>query len=456
MKYKVKLFVIATLIALLGYLFQIRLQSMMRPYARDGLYFQQWSSESMMQTVSLEDLRTSPVETLWNIHIQPPALDVIRTILVHVWPSSDPLTSVKHVDLLLYQLWSFLYGLLGSLIFLWVSQLSEMKVAFIAAIALLLHPACIFYATFLDTTLMSTLLISYVYYQLWKVKNHHDVSTATISIVVLALLFTRSIFQWPFILLFTASLYLVGMSKRETMTFLLITVGIFGLYLGKQQYKFGLSVSSSFAGLNLTRSVGISDEMQHYYGYLDGLSDERTLDNLPSVLTRKRKITGATNFNHVRYLELNRLLIHEFVEYVLTVPKGLLAKSYLQNFKIYFQPSSEYGIHAIVDRIPWRSFYDRIFSSPVLYIFIILVGITALISAVTQNEVAKSIGMVLPGLYVFIVSVLFEKGGNMRFKFFIEPVFFVLLIAQFHAVGQRVWNKVKIRYRGGLDRSTSC
>lgn len=107
---KRKITFIGITIALFGILFQISIQSVMRHHAKDGIYFQAWSSETIMQTVSLQDLRDEPLKTLYNIHIQPPALDVVRAMLVYIWPAPDPLVAVKHVDSLLYRLWAVLYG----------------------------------------------------------------------------------------------------------------------------------------------------------------------------------------------------------------------------------------------------------------------------------------------------------------------------------------------------------
>ena len=38
------------------------LQALNRSYARDGVYFHPWSSEVMMQTVPIEDLRLEPAQ----------------------------------------------------------------------------------------------------------------------------------------------------------------------------------------------------------------------------------------------------------------------------------------------------------------------------------------------------------------------------------------------------------
>jgi len=428
-------------IALSGFLFQIILQSVMHTYAKESFYFQDWSSETMMQTVSIKDLRDAPLETLYNIHIQPPALDLIRTILVYIWPAPEPLTYLKHVDYLLYQLWALLYGLLGLMVFLWTYKLTGMRVAIIAAVIFLLHPACIFYATLLDSTILTSLLILLMYYLLWKIKNNRDMSITAVTIAILALFFTRSIFQLSFVLVFGLSLFLLGISKRKVLLFLLITGGVIGLYIGKQYYQFGLNSTSSFSGLNLTNSVGI--KTSDYLRYLDSNGNLSSQESaLPNVLTRVKKIDGATNLNHIRYLELNQHLVDVYKEYIFATPVLHLIKSYLQNLWIYFKPSSRYTNHVIVDRIPWRFLYDRIFSFPILNALILLSGILWLARVAKRKDYIVSIGLTLPGLYIFLITVLFEKGENMRFKFFLEPVIFVFLVSQLYAAGQQVYQRV--------------
>jgi hypothetical protein len=430
--------IVAVAIGVMGFLFQIALQMTLRPFTADGIHFQAWSSEKMMQTVALDDLYAAPLETLWNIHIQPPALDAIRSVLVRIWPSTDPLVAVSHVDMLLYGVWSLLYGLLGSLVFVWMYELTEMKVAIVAAFALLLHPASIFYATFLETTLLAALLITLMYYLLWRISRNANVSFLASSLVVLTLLFTRSIFQWPYILLFAASLFMVGMKKRSVVAFMTITIIIFGLYLIKQHNKFGIWSTSSFTGLNLTRSVSIGSGVPNYWGYLNGISDVSIDSELPKVLTRTKKANGAINFNHISYLALNRQLTTHFLEYIKAAPIGELARGYLENLKIYFRPSSAYTAHVIVDRLPWRSVYNRVFSSRILFILITIAGLLALRRAAVTRQPLRYIGLALPAAYIFAISVLAERGENMRFKFFIEPVIIVFLIFQFYDAWHRI------------------
>ena len=46
----------------------------MRVHAYQGMYFQGWSSEDLTQTLPLQDLRDAPLQSLLNMHIEPPRL----------------------------------------------------------------------------------------------------------------------------------------------------------------------------------------------------------------------------------------------------------------------------------------------------------------------------------------------------------------------------------------------
>ena len=151
-----KLLIISIAIALAGILFQMGLQWWMSPHAIRGFYFQRWSSEDVMQTVSVQDLRDTPVQALWYNHIHPPALDAIRAVFAQVWSTPDNPTLLRRVDRSLYVLWAMLYGAMGALIFWWLARATRPWFAGAAAALFLLHPAAIFYATLMEATLIST------------------------------------------------------------------------------------------------------------------------------------------------------------------------------------------------------------------------------------------------------------------------------------------------------------
>jgi hypothetical protein len=442
---RTKLALFGALLFFASLVFQIGLQAAIRPYAIDQFYFQEWSSETMMQTVSLDDLSAAPLESLANIHIQPPALDTIRALLIQLWPAPDPTQRVRHIDAMLYRLWAVLYALLGLVIILWASQLTDIGTAVVATICFLLHPAMIAYATLLDGTLLSALLILIAYFLLWKLRNNPQRSVAWFTLATLALFFTRSIFQWTAIQIFAAALLLIKVPKRNLLLFLVIAGGIAGIYTLKQYYQFGIASTSSFTGLNLTRSIGVEAGVD-YWAYLGSVDDRAgTPTTLPNVLVRRAKANGVVNFNNSAYLALNQRLIGVYQHALLTQPPSQLLLSYAQNIGLYFRPSSQYTKHAIVDRLPWRRVYDSIFSAPVLFIILGASGLIWGLRARKHHRLRADSALILPGLYIFLVSVLGEKGENMRFKFFLEPVIYLFCLAQLATLARGAYAVVRRR-----------
>lgn len=434
--------IVAT-IALIGLLF---LESFFRPMAHGGQYFQRWSSETMMQTVSIEDLRNDPIQSLWNIHIQPPAFDTLRAILASIVGSDDALVTLWRVDYCLYLLWAALYCMTVFVMFYWLSDMTSIAFAAGATLLFAAHPAVIFYATLLETTFMSAFLILCFCYLLWRIKTGRSVSAILLATSFLALYFTRSIFQWHWLLLLPVCLIMLRYPRRKILIFLAITLSIVGLYTAKQMALFSLSSTSSFTGLNLCNSIGIADAWKFYNASAVPARIQDTSFSPPHVLSRVKKVNGALNYNNRHYLDINRKLQKEYRKQLLTNPKQKLAAGMLSNLRIYFQPSSHYTPHIIVDNIPWRAPYDYMFSSPFLPF---IMGIAALFWLRREKYSAwfGTIGLCLPVISIMLISVIFERGENMRFKFFLEPVFFCFVASTTYIAGGQLKNVLTRKFR---------
>jgi hypothetical protein len=110
-----------------GIVLMAGLQHRFRPLAPEGT-FQEHSSEDMMQTLSLLDLREHPFESLLVLHIQPPLLDAVRAALARLWPEAPPRPLVRRVDRALYVVWTVVYATIGALVYLWLERLTARAV----------------------------------------------------------------------------------------------------------------------------------------------------------------------------------------------------------------------------------------------------------------------------------------------------------------------------------------
>ena len=291
--------IVGLAIGLFSILSLLLLEIHFKPLAKEGLYFQKWSSETMMQTVSIEDLRDEPFRTLWYLHIQPPVLDGIRALMAFFWRSDDSGLMLRHVDSSIYILWAVIYGMMGFVLFWWLSEMTSIIFSVITSLFFMAHPACILYATLLDTTFLSAFLTLCFFYFLWRIKEGMNVSVPLLVISFLMLFFTRSIYQWPWLLLLPLSLILMRYPFRKMVLFICITGLIVGLYTTKQMYLFHLT-SNSFTGFNLCNSIGIGVNYASYAELADPLQIPDP--EKPKAITRLKKIDGSINYNNELYL----------------------------------------------------------------------------------------------------------------------------------------------------------
>lgn len=398
-----------------------------------------------MQTVSVADLAAAPLSSLWHLHIQPPALDTIRMVFAvtgtHCCTPRSPEALLQFVDQRLYDAWAALYAVLGVIVFRWLREATSTTFALGATAVLLLHPATLAYATFLDGTFVSAVVTTWLMAALWRLRMVPQSSITPLTIAVIVCYFTRSLYQWPFVLLIAVSLLAFGVGKHKIAVFLLTSSAVIGAYTIKQLVLFDTMSTTTFAGLNLNGSIGYRP------ANFETLVDRQIDVERPQadVLTRRHKIGGRTNYNNHIYLEANRQLLDEYQQRMSSTPLAALAHIYAGNARTWLLPSDGYfgegAPHIIVEHLPWRGIYDRAFSFPLLPLLIGL-AVTASLRQGWRpmDRLVANAGVALPVVYVIAISIAGERGENQRFKFFVEPVLFVFVATSlFHA--RRVWRR---------------
>jgi hypothetical protein len=422
-----------------GLLLMLALQGHFRAFAHRGVYFQEHSSEDMMQTISLVDLRDQPWESLLVLHIQPPLLDGLRALLAHLWPGLGRWALVLRVDRSLNLIWMLAYSAMALLVFRWLRRLvSSERLAALAALLFLFHPAAIYYATYPEGTLLTSFGVLWMCYALWAVPARG--ATFSLGAAFLFLFSVRSIFQWPALLLLVAALVLRRAPRRSVRVFTVACSLVVGSFMLKQYLVLGTTSTSSFGGSSCLHALGQYPEMgisaSAAKPTLGPLFPYRTPADYPAALTRSTKITGSHNFNTLADLANERELMQRCAQRLASSPLWSTLGSYAENASIFFEPSSRYELpHEIVDRLPWRGVYDWVLSGPRLLILLVAGGI-GWARHRSRDEMARGLGLALPLLYVAVVCMVFEKDDNMRFKFFIEPVLFVFLVAQAAALAR--------------------
>lgn len=411
-------------------------ESYLREFSIAGIYFHGIPSESMMQTISVFDLKNEAFISLWNIHIQPPLFDFIRMILAKISSSDNPLYLQHDVDKGLYLIWAIIYGLICATIFFWISKLTGNWFATLSTLIFAASPAMLLYATILETTLLSSFLILCFIYLLWKIANQEIVSPWLLATSFLLLFFTRSVFQWQWLILICISLLLLKYPIADLRRFLLISGIVVALFLIKQFILFDITTTSSFTGLNLCQSIGACKP--HYVPDL-AVDDAMAL---PKALIRDKKLTEAHNFNHLKNLSLNGAYLKDYRDGLSVKSPSELMTVYYNNLLLYFQPSSNYAsTNILLVSLPerWRIYYERVFSAPIMP-FVLLACLIFWCIRTQLDKLRSAIGIFIPLMAIFLISILFESGENMRFKFFIEPVLFVFIASQLYLAGLIIWN----------------
>lgn len=414
------------------------------------VYFQAWDSEMMMQTVSIMDLRNAPLESLWNIHIQPPMFDAIRAGFAWLWQSKDGMQLLHAVDWSIYILWALLYGAMGFIVYWWVSEFARVIVAVIAGLLFYSHPASIYYATFLETTLLSAGLVLAYMYVLWRIGTKRSAHPLVVAVVFLALYFTRSLFQWPWILLFAMTLVILRYPRPKLITAVIVVAMVVGSYSVKQYVQFGTVATSTFTGLNLCKSIGWG-EVWHCYSS-SALEDKILEEEAPEVLARRVKINGAINYNHYTLVDVNSAMIDSFRTQVSSMSLEALTEAYRINAANYIRPSASLTSNSLVKKIPTTAALNAVYSGAHYAIAVFLAGLFILIRCPrSQLKTLASLSVTLAG--VIVLSILFERGENMRYKYFVEPTVLIGLTfaaVQASSLARNYWSMSRFR---ALDRS---
>jgi hypothetical protein len=393
--------------------------------APDGLHLHEWTGEYMMQVVSAADLKVEPLRSLFYLHIQPPALDALRALSVWRHRELDGLELLDAVDRDVYLAWALAAGLLTSLVYLWLSLLLGGTAAAVGAALFVLHPAVIFYATFLDSTFVSGLGVTWASYELWRL-NQGRGSGGRLALSLSLLFLTRSVVQWPFLLVLALALWLLRIDRRRALRAFVPFALLVCLYTVKQYALFGLTVTSSFGPDSFCKGLS---------AYCHGDTPVE-LPRLPppgaaSALRRIEKLNGEYNWNQLAFLRRSFSQMEEYKALLRSTPPEKILRLVAHTSTFWLRPSSRHSPHRLVDALPWRFAYDAVFGGwPLVLQLAVAAGLPLFREGPSWARLRLGLGLSLPALYVVAVTMVFESGENMRYKFFVEPLLFVLVFTQ--------------------------
>lgn len=435
------------IVFLVSFVFIISLEIYFKPYTLDGIHYQEWTSNDMLQTLHITQLKKYPILSLWYLHIQPPLYDTVRMIIALFVDSNDSSVLVKSVDKTLYFIFALIYSLISTIIFLWVSRLTNNFYGVLATFIWILHPSPVLYATLLETTLLSSFGFTWLLYELWRLKKNSEISFFRLSISLLFIYFTKSIFQWYFIPILILSLLLMRYSfKKIFFSSIGISIIIIFLFVTKQYILFNTTLTTT-----LNEGTHLCGMIWHNPTKDEINQAEKNLEiNYPEGA---KKITTwyYKDFifgNNEKSYKINSVYIYVCKKYLFNHPLSSLINiknNFIGSFREFIKPSSTYTANVIVDNLPWRNSYDYIFGNTFLLILVTISFFTWFTNNIIRKKnirnIMYDIGVFLPILYFILISNI---GGvhiqyypipwreTDRLKFIIEPVIYIFIFVQLY------------------------
>lgn len=337
-----------------------------------GYLLQEWGSEVMMQTLALGDMFKFGPMALWYDHLYPPMEDFLRYAfslpdLVHNMPPN-----YSAVDLHLYLVYAWCFGLVNAVVYLWVRDLTKNGWWALAVTALwAVGPGYLTNIMLLDSTPLAMVFISWAFYFLYRFLRTRRLIYVTgfLTATLLASL-ARNITQIHVLAVIVAFVIATWWltDKREWFILALNVVLLALLFVMpiKQQIMYGTTDTSSFSGIHRIGMLGINPH------------------TVPEPEFPKDILGNAEKFqskyNNSDMIRDNYRLSQGSYEAWKSDPigsAGAMAKSLTITVPEALRPASEYADNHLVAQIPWKGVYDWVFSG--WRYLLILVGAIAVV-----------------------------------------------------------------------------
>ncbi len=432
------------------------------------------------QYLDLELLKNNLIESIYYLHSQPPLFNLFLGVVVKISPQNFAI---------LFNIIYFLIGLSNYLIMIYV--FSKFKVNKILNLTMstifIISPAAILYENWLFYTypvqfLLLLSLFLLVNYRIAYSKKILFYFFLALSFIIL----TRSLFHliW-FLLILIIILHFEKTNKSNVIKSSLIPLAVILIFLIKNLILFG-TFSSSWFGMSLAKvtmkylpeelkselvkkgkhnKIILIKPFEHIKDY------EKIINKKPKTgikcLDDEYKSSNEPNYNNINYIQISKLYRQEAIKILLKYPNAyfnsLLASTYL-----YFRSPSDYRYFHNDNRNKINNFdkwYNRIIygqlevytplsdstketikktplkllkytglTASVIYTSILFITLYLLIS---KKDFLKKNKLIITYLFfnilwLTLIGNLFETGENNRFRFLIEPFYFIIITLLLH------------------------
>jgi len=442
-------------------------------YAFLGVTFDATPLATYMQFIERDLLEHRLLESLWYYHGNPPLLNFLAGIGLKLAGDHAP------------HFYNAVFHLAGVLtawcVFALTLRLSGSRwAAIITTAVLVFSPQFVLYENWLMYEFLSMALLTFSAYALYEFVERRGTRWGVAFFAALAtLLLLRSLFHLAWLVLVAVLLVvLLPGRRRQVLTVAVAPVLLVALWYGKNAYYFGTFSASTWMGLGLSnittlmvpepelRALVQKGDLSQWalvsrYKDTSRLfhSDQQPPTGIP-VLGRQHKSENTFNFNFRDIPQISRYYAADGVTVARRFPASYALGLVMAN-RLYFSPTSMNLYFAVANReavYPIERAYNvatgahadpRVmgaahfgftgdYTMEVNFSLLLCAGWWTVLGygfvqtrrGIVRGEPdarALTIGfIVLTAAYLYVVSTALELSENFRYRFNIEPLFFVL------------------------------
>ena len=304
--------------------------------------------DDFWQNLPIESLRTRPIESIWNMHAQPPLHNSCMAFFVKFFYPNH-LKYLHFGGIILGSLLS------GMLFFILLRSTNNRMFSFATALILSINPSMFLYEAYMIYTFLTAFLVGLcVYFLSLYSPEKRAVSIYGFILALNLLILTRSVYH--IIILFVAIPFiclLAGQKWRKFLTYsIIISLLSFGWY-GKNYIKFGTFAASSWGGLMIWKvaSRWYSEEE------LEALAKDKILDDVAVKITPFKPaklsqfgfnqksdvdVLSRDNYHNINLINLSKMFSRNGLRLVRHDPVRYFRMVYDNYKKQYCKPSSEF------------------------------------------------------------------------------------------------------------------
>jgi hypothetical protein len=426
-----------------------------------GVVFYGEFVKRLWQSIDVELLKTSFLESLYYSHAQPPLFNLVSGIVLKIFP--------VHYSLIFHIIF-LVIGWLNCLLIYFSLQRFKLGVtmSFVIAFGFTLLPSVVLYENLYSYTYINVFLLTLSIYLLLTFCDKGNAVTVwmlfctTLCLLVLLRSFYHVVWLVSIVAIVLIFFYGKTFPFKKLFISALLPVVFVLAWLVKNWLLFGAFTTSTWMGMNLARIMPPATSIGHVGPFkpIHAYSLPNTSNDFPTVklLHQEYKTnSGFVNYYHIDYISLSDQFKCDVIKEIKSNPLEYL-DHVRSAFVIYFSPASHapfidencqhinvYSSIINLNFSGYKKFKRNDFPGPralpVLTLhFVLLIGlIFCFKKGLFQKKEALVIWIMILMLgYAMIIGNFFEYGENNRFRFEHLTIFILLLSKTAYTTTQKI------------------